>query len=72
MERAFSSKLAVGRQIYLHSGSSNSRRSIVSRNSKISLFRKNQLSSRVSILTLFSHETTADDYFPEKRLKTSI
>ena len=32
-------------------------------NSKIWLFHKNQISSRGSILALFSHEDTADAYF---------
>ena len=63
MERVFSSKLAVGREINEHSGSRGSRR-VVARNSKITLFRENQVSSRGSILAIIFHETAEDDYFP--------
>ena len=61
MERVLS-KLAVGEQIHDHS--SRSSRRVAAQNRKISHFRKNQVFSRGSITTLFSHETTADGYLP--------
>ena len=70
MGRVSSPKLAAEGKINLHS--SRRPRRVVARNSKIALFRKNQLSSRGLILTLFYHETTANDYFSQMRLKTSI
>ena len=56
-------KLAVAGQFNFHSSTR-----VVGRNPKTSLFRQNQVSSCVSILTLFCHEAAAYEYFLKMRL----
>ena len=64
MERVFSPKLAVDTQIHDDRRSRRSPRRVVAQNPQKSLFRENWVSSRGTILALFSHETTAWAYFP--------
>ena len=63
--------IETSRGVKIHDHNSQPGR-LVARNSKIELFRENKVFPRKSISALFPRETAADDYFPEKRMKTAI
>ena len=68
----FSQKLALNTQIQDDRRPRRVVVVVVAQNPKMSLFHQNQVSITESILALFSHETAANDYFPQMRMGASI